>query len=97
MKIRRRITILLAALAMATFMGSVVSAEKVPPSRPNPQEVIAAASPDVDGTVANAETNDDGFSARCDLIALPALRSLTYTMCSSHGVPRLDVGFKYSL
>lgn len=72
MKIRRRITILLAALAMVTFMGSVASAEKVPPSRPNPQEVIAAASPDVDGAIANAKTNDDGFSARRDLIATSA-------------------------
>lgn len=72
MKIRRRITILLAALATATFMGPVASAETAPLSRPNPQEVIAAASPDVGSTVANAETNDDGFSARCDLIATSA-------------------------
>lgn len=97
MKIRRGITILIAALATATFMGPVVSAETLPPSRSNPQEVIAAAFPDVGGIIANAKTSDDGFSARRDLIALPALRSLTYTMCSNHGVPRSDAGLKYSL
>lgn len=78
-------------------MGSVVSAETIPPSRSNPQEVIAAAFPDVGSIIANAKTSDDGFSARRDLIALPALRSLTYTMCSSHGVPRSDAGFQCGL
>lgn len=72
MKIRRRMTILLAALATATFMGPVASAETAPPSQPNPQEVIAAASPDVGGTVAKSKTSDDGFSARRDLIAASA-------------------------
>ena len=69
MKIRRFVTIFLAALAPVTFMGPVASAETVPPSQSNPQETIAAASPDVDGIIANAKTNDAGFSARRDLIA----------------------------
>lgn len=72
MKIRRRMTIFLAALATATFMGPVASGETVPPSQPNPQEIIAAASPDVDGAIANAKTNNDGFSARRELIATSA-------------------------
>lgn len=41
MKIRRLVTIFLAALATVTFMGPVASAETIPPSQPNPQETKA--------------------------------------------------------
>jgi hypothetical protein len=71
MKIRKLLATSFATLTMVTLGVPLASADAVPPSQP-PSASFATESPDVDGVIAKAKSDDAGFSARRNLIVTSA-------------------------